>query len=344
MHLKVAGDCLLEKLAVGLGLVPEPLVQVTFGPGQARATIAGVRLGLFEALSDSDADPAELATRIACSPPGTQALANCLVGAGLLERRGGRYSNAKGTRTWLLSSSPKNLREAVIFLGYCQELLVDLEEQVRTGEVVRLHDREHPPAFWDAYMGALASFAKLAAKEIVPKIKVKSPRKLLDVGGGHGLYAAALCRKHPGLEAEVLDLPGACAAGRPLVEAAGLSDRVRHREGDFREVAWGEDHDLVLLFNVLHNATEAEARDLLHRAKAALAPGGQVVICDAVHRGVDASLDLSAGWNELFFFLVSGAQAWPEARLRGWLEEAGFRTLRRSGLMIVPNFVLCAGA
>jgi len=49
---------------------------------------------------------------------------------------------------------------------------------------------------------------------------------LLDVAGGHGWYSAELCRRHPGLRATVLDLPGSAAIGREIIATAGLSDWV----------------------------------------------------------------------------------------------------------------------
>ena len=277
MRLKLAGDNALESLGLTFGLVPRALVTITLGPGYARPAVAALRLGVFEALDQGPADAALLAQRLGCSPAGTQALANCLVGAGLLQRTGGCYRNHPDTEKWLLVRSPNSLREAALFVGYCQEMLGDLEATVRSGEVLRLHDRQHPPEFWASYMGALAAFARIAGKEVQRRVKLNQPRRLLDVGGGHGLYGAALCRKYPGLSSEVLDLAPACAAGRAIIQAEGMQDRVRHREGDFREADWGVDHDAILVFNVLHNANAEEAQLLLRRARAALRPGGTLI-------------------------------------------------------------------
>lgn len=343
MHMTVAGDNFLERLGLALGAVPTPLVGATFGPGYGRAVVAATRFGLFEALAAGPRDAAGLADAMRCSATGVTALAHALTGAGLLRRRAGVFSLTRPARRWLLAESEASLRDAVLFMGYCHTWLVDLEDAVRSGQVTRLHDRAHPPEFWDAYTGALASFARLASAEVVRRARLTAPRRLLDVGGNHGLYAAAYCHRHPGLEATVLDLPEACDAGRRVVAAAPGGDRVTHRAGDFRRDDWGDGWDAILLFNVLHNATEAEARGALRRARASLAPGGRLVICDAAHPGGDR-IDFAAGWNELFFFLVSGAQAWPEATLAAWCASEGLRILRRSQLLIAPNMLLVAEA
>ncbi len=344
MRLDVAGDGLLEKLGLMTGMVPTPLIHTTFGVGYSRSIVAGTRLGIFEALGDGEAVPAEVAEQVNCHPEGTRALMAALVGFGLLERSGGRYRNSKAVKKWLLEGSEQSLKDAVLFLGYCHELVWNLEDDVRTGAIVRVHDKQHPPEFWDAYMGALAAFARLLGKEVVKRVKVGTPRRMLDVGGGHGVYSAALCGRYEGLTADVLDLEPACVAGRRIQEADGTADRVRHVVGDFRTADWGTGYDLVLVFNVLHNATEEESRSLIRKAHAALNPGGRLVISDAKHLGEDGKLDASAGWNELFFFLISGAQAWPEATLRGWMTEAGFSDLKRTEFLMAPQIALAGTA
>ena len=341
MHLKVSADTLPEQLGLWTGMVPGPIVQVTFGLGYTRSIVAGARLGFFDALAPEPLSIEQLASATSCSLAGTRALAAALVGAGLLRRREGKVENSATARRWLVRGQDGALPDVVLFMGYCQELIRDLESVVRSGEVVRLHDRDHPPEFWRSYMSALAPFARLISKEVVRRIRHQGPlERLLDVGGGHGLYGAAMARRHPGLKVEVLDLAGACEAGRAIIQSEGLSERVTHRVGDFREADWGEGLDMILIFNVLHNATWEEVQAAFRRAHAALRPGGTLVVCDAVHVGDDADLDMAAGWNELFFFVVSGAQAWPEPRLLADLNEAGFKVVKRSSLLAAPNFVL----
>ncbi len=340
MHLSLGGDTFLERIGLAFGLVPAPLVFTTFGVGYGRSIVAATRIGVFRALGHDELSVEQIAEATSCSPAGMRALCAALVGFGLLDRRGGRYRNAPDARKYLLPDGKMPLEDVVLFLGECHSLVWNLEDDVRSGDIVRLHDREHPESFWRAYMGALSSFAKLAGPEIVRKIKAPGAKRLLDVGGGHGRYAAAMCRKVDGLVADVFDLPPACAQGRRIQEEDGMADRVSFVEGDFRTDPWGTGYDLIFVFNVTHNATADEVQALIHKAKAALNVGGSLVIMDAVHAGEDGPLDANAGWNELFFFVISGAQAWPEDRIQGWMADAGFERLKRKGLLAVPQFVL----
>ena len=53
-----------------------------------------------------------------------------------------------------------------------------------------------------------------------------------DVAGGHGGFAMAMCRRHPRLQATILDLPASVAVGRRIVEEEGLEERISFHEGD----------------------------------------------------------------------------------------------------------------
>jgi hypothetical protein len=44
----------------------------------------------------------------------------------------------------------------------------------------------------------------------------------------------------------------------------------------------------------------------------------------------------------MFFFVISGAQAWPEPTLRTWIAEAGFGPVRRAKLLTAPQVLLLA--
>jgi len=352
MRLDVAGDSLLERIAVLSGLVPSPLVQVSFGNGYARGLVAGVRLGVFEAIEPGEWVSKEtLAERTACHPVGIEVLANALVGFGALRRKDHKYALAPAARRWLRRGAKMELVDAIDFLGYCLDLTTNLEEDVRTGQIVRVHDRQLSPGFWNAYMRALATFTKLGAPEVSRHLrkagalgnKASPITTVLDVGGGHGYWAAALCDKVDGLHGVVLDKPEACAVGREIVRDVPGGDRVTHQACDFRDGGWPADADLILIFRVLHNATEEESRGLMASAMAALKPGGWLAVLDAGHPGKPGgAIDASAGYNELFFFVISGARAWPEATMRGWMTEAGFTNLRGKRLLAAPEILLMA--
>ena len=167
---------------------------------------------------------------------------------------------------------------------------------------------------------------------------------MVDVAGGHGGFAMAMCRRHPGLEATVLDLPPSAAVGRKIVAEQGFADRVSFREGDVFELGLGEDLDVVSVFNLIHHLPEERDRELCRMARAALRPGGVLVIGDSARpepgdqcppHGAVSSLLFYAWSHSRNFTALGGARA-------GWRRRASRRsrctaTSARSWRMVVTG-------
>lgn len=336
----------LVAMALASGLAPVPLMEVFWGMGLARAVIAGARLGVFDALEQGPRPSKDLASSLGCAESSLVPLLNALTGFGYLSRSKGSYRLTRMTRRWLPKGSRGSLHEAMLMLGDLFAGVEPLEDAIRSGQVTNFHERGASAETWAHYIKGLGHFARSMGGAIAAMVPVdRPPKRLLDVAGGHGLYSAAMVRKHPELVAEVLDLPQAVEHGRALIAQEGLSERVLFREGDLRELEWGQGYDLVFLFNILHNLPEEACAKALHKARAALREGGTLVVVDSEHRGGEGGISAIAGFNELFFFLVSGSQAWPEAKVRTWLVEAGFHGLKRRGTLLLPGLmVLCARA
>ena len=343
MRVAIKTDNPLEWLGVASGAVPVPLVEAFMGMGLCRCLVTACRLGVFDALGDGELTADEVAGQLEADPRGTHTLLAALNGFGYLRRRDGRFRNGKLAHKWLRRDAKKSMLDTMLFVGDLWDRLEQLDGAVRTGEMPRFHDADMDPEFWGRYVRGLASFARIAAGETVRKVKLPAaPKRLLDVGGGHGMFSCGFCRRYPDLAAEVLDLPEVAEHGRALVADEDGGDRVTYRPADMRTDAWGDGYDLVLIFNVLHNSTEDEAIDAVRRAHAALVPGGTLAIMDSEHRPVRGNYSAVAGFNELFFFMLSGAQAWPEATMRGWMTVAGFGPVRSKRLMTLPDVLLMA--
>lgn len=343
MKLDAVPEGVLERVAVAAGLVPAPIVRVMWGVAIVRIVLPALKLGVFEAIgADSWKSAEEVAKAIGCDVEGTRVMLAALNGFDFLQRSDGKYALTSESQKWILGTSPKSVKAALEFAENLDEMMGGIENAVRTGKRGGLHDVPHSKEWWRRYMEGLGALSVHTGAEVARKVKLgnATPKKLLDVGGGHGGYAMAFCKKHPSLTATVLDLPEACEAGRAIVQRAGMSDRVVHLAGDLRHADWGEQHDVVLLFNILHNLPEAEARAAILKAHTVLAPGGTVVILDGEHTGKTGDLNSAEGFGELFFFTVSASSTWPESTLRDWLTHAGFTGTKRMGLLTFPSTIL----
>jgi SAM-dependent methyltransferase len=337
MRLSLHGANPAEWLALRAGVVPTAAGEAWGGMALSSVLRVAVRSGVTARLADGPASAAEVAADLGLDPVPTRLLLDCLRSGGHLRCRGGRYQLSRSARRWLDPASRLNVANFVAATADYWDWWSGLDEVARTGMPDGHHDAPPDDPYWRRYITGQLDLARLSAAEVARKLRLPAgARSLLDIGGGHGWYAAQLCRRHPGLSATVLDPPGSAIIGREIMAAAGMSDRVRHREGDAVTADLGRGYDGVLCFNLVHHLRPEQIVGLLRRIHDALAPGGSLAVMDAF---ADPARRASAQANYLglFVYLSSGAQVHTPAELHGWLAEAGFGAPRRIPILRIPG-------
>lgn len=339
MRLSLRGESVLERLALRAGLVPVPAAEAWGGMALSGVLVAASRLGLTARLAAAPASADELASELGLDPTPVRLLLECLHATGHLTRRSGRYRLHRAARRWLDPASELSVARFVAGVGDYWSWWSDLPAVVRGGAPVAHHDAPADDPYWRRYVTGQFELARLSAAEVARRLVVpRRARSVLDVGGGHGWYSVALCRRHPHLSATVLDLPGSARVGREIVAQAGMSGQVRHRDGDALTSDLEGPHDLVLCFNLVHHLGEEQVVALFQRIRSALAPSGTLAILDAF---ADPAGGSAAGrFLGLFTYLSSGSRSYAPAQLLAWLDEAGFAPPRTAAVRRVPGLRL----
>jgi SAM-dependent methyltransferase len=305
---------------------PDPYFDSFTGLVAARALSTAVMLGVFEALHETAASAARLAERLSLDPLGAETLLTTLQTLGYVEADGDAFRNTAVSERQLVSSSPESI---ATFVGAQADLhwetLSLLPEAVRDGKAYAMHEERHDETDrWRAYIRGLFEISRPEHEANAALVPVEDPRRLVDVAGGHGAFSMAMCRRHPGLEATVLDLPPSAAVGREIVEEQGFSARVSFQEGDVFEVGLGEDVDVVSVFNLIHHLPEERDRELCRMARAALRPGGCLVIGDSARPEPGEEVSEHGAISSLLFYAWSHSRNFTPSEIRGWMREAGF--------------------
>lgn len=328
----------VEVLGAALNRIPTPVPQTLFAPPTARVVQVGVAVGLFERLArGGPARGDDLARELGLQPAGTRLLCECLAAMGHLKvSRDGRYRLSRRSRPWLDPASPRAVTQYIAHTATYWPWWEQLEALVRDGAHVELHGAGPDDPAWERYIRGQYELARFSAPEVAKAIELPAgARSVLDVAGAHGFFAAALCDRHPGLRATVVDLPGSAAVGRRIAAEAGHADRVGFVDGSAFDADLGGPHDAALVFNLVHHLDPAATVALLRRVHAALAPGGVLAVLDLFARP-RGSAPGGEAFLGLFFHLTSGADVRSDAELRGYLAEAGFAPPRATGLLRIP--------
>lgn len=315
-----------ERLALWLGLAPIPVLDLVIPLVQVRALMAGLELGVVEALREQPATASEVAERCGLDPETTRLLLKVLASSRYVRQQRDAFSLTRLARATLLRDARSGL-SAYAAHNYAQwRWLEGLEQTLQRGAGVDFHAQlvEGDPA-WTAYQRAMLELARPVAKTLVRVLPVPpGASTLLDLGGGHGALGAALCRAHPPLRSTVIDLPSALPEARRLAEAEGLTDVVSHRAGDLSCCELRGPADVVLLSNVLHHFQPAIREALLARVVNALSPSGTVAIWETEAPDARGAPELARDAIALLFRVTSSAPAMSEAELLAMLARSGF--------------------
>jgi SAM-dependent methyltransferase len=182
---------------------------------------------------------------------------------------------------------------------------------------------------------ALAGRARCVAPVLAARLPLPDAARLLDVGGGTGIYSVELLRANPRLRAVVWDRAEVLKVAREAAAGSGVEDRLEFVAGDMFTDAVPPGCDAVLLSNVLHDWAEPECRALVRRCADALPPGGRLIIHDVfLNDAHDGPLPVALYSAALFS--VTEGRAYSAAEYRAFLCEAGLRPQP-----VIPTLIHC---
>jgi hypothetical protein len=338
MRVGVVPENLVERAALWARIVPVPLLESFAGLLLSRVAMAATRLGVFEALAEGPLSVDEVAERCGTDAHATGKLLFALAGHGYLRADDARYALEPVARKWLLRESRHSLADNLLLRYLEWELIENLEEYVRTGTALDLHDRLESGAEWEIYQRGMRSLASFGAPEVVRRTPVpKGARDMLDIGGSHGYFSVSFCRRHPELRATILDLPQAVEHAAPILAQERMGDRVVHRVGNALTEDLGEStYDFVFVGNLVHHFDDEQNRELASRIARALRPRGVYAIFDEFSGDSPRKAGQAGAALELYFALLSQSGTWPPESMAAWQREAGLEPRKPVRLRTLP--------
>lgn len=177
------------------------------------------------------------------------------------------------------------------------------------------------------YSALMSASQPLVAGQVLDAYRIGRHRRLLDLGGGEGVFAISALERAPQLVAMVFDLPAVAERARARFARLGLAQRAQAFGGDFLRDALPEGADVVSLVRVIYDHDDAPALAILRAARRALPAGGTLLLAEPM-AGAAGAQAMGAAYFGMYLMAMGSGRSRSAADLGRLVAQAGFTRIR----------------
>lgn len=267
------------------------LLEIATTGWRARAVRALLRIGVPALLEHGPRPVGELARAAGAHEHHLYRLMRALSRDGLLVEAPPRTFALTDTSRLLLPHVPGSVRNFILWVTspWMTKLWDKLEDAVLSDRSafrtvfdadIYQYLKDHPEE-GAIFHGAMTEMARLDSDLLASMGDFSRFETVVDLGGGTGEQIAAILAMNPAVRGINFDAPEVEAEARATFSRRGVADRCEVRSGDLRETL-PEGASCYLLKNIVHDLGDDDAVRLLGRCRAAMKPGGAVIVVQNV--------------------------------------------------------------
>lgn len=291
-----------------------------------------VHLDFFTWLAEHPATLEEICAHFAIAPRPADVLLTLSRANGLVAPSDGRWVVTATGREHLVDGSPWSL--APYYRSLADRPVVgDVLKVLRSGRPANWgsdmteadwHGAMEDRAFAELFTAAMDCRGRFLGQKLATALDLAGRTRLLDIGGGSGIYACCLAAAHPALAATVFEKPPVDGIARQRITERGMHGQVAVRAGDMFADAYPEDHDVHLLSNVLHDWDLPEVEAILRKSFRSLPAGGMLVAHEAF-LNAEKSGPLPVAEYSTILATITQGRCYGVGEIGDLLEAIGFR-------------------
>jgi demethylspheroidene O-methyltransferase len=182
------------------------------------------------------------------------------------------------------------------------------------------------------YSALMAASQAMVAEQVLGAYRFDGHQRLLDVGGGAGVFVRAVGSAYPRLEMAVFDLPAVAARAPAGLIAYG---------GNFFEDALPQGFDLISLVRIMHDHDDEPVMKLLRNIAAALPAHGKLLIAEPM-AGTRSARAMGDGYFGLYLWAMGQGRPRTIKENCEMLRAAGLSDVRvlRTDLPLAAQVIL----
>jgi C-methyltransferase len=272
------------------GDYPDALLGLFQGFMGSAAMKTGLDLEVFTHIAHGVDTAEKLAAAKHLTVRAARILCDALVAFGALRKEEGRYTLPAASQSLLVKGSPAYIGGMATLMG--NRVLWNeagrLTDVVKAGHalVEQSGEAENNP-FWADFARGTRQTAEMAGRAVAEAAAslfpaTSGPNRILDIACGSGFYGFSALKRFPEARLVSVDWAGVLKLAETNAHQAGVAERVQFRSGDIFSSDLGRGYDLLLAVNIYHHFSIEKCTELSRRLYEAAAPGGVLVVVDAV--------------------------------------------------------------
>jgi ubiquinone/menaquinone biosynthesis C-methylase UbiE len=316
-------------------LTPERLQQFGFAYAAPLIISAAVNNKVFEALQSRAKTVQQVNKETGASERGLRAIMDALVGLELLKKdRQSRYSLTPESEAFLIGDKPGTLAG---FFGSILPTMISrwlkLSDIVREGRpAIAVNQETEGTEFFRQLVETIIPMSYTGAQKLADHLKLataKDGKRAIDLAAGSGIWGIALAQKSPRVRVTAVDWAGMIPTTKRITEKFGVRDRFNFIEGDLLEANFGNGYDVATLGHILHSEGEERSRQLLKKVFRALKSRGTIAIAEWLVNDDRTKPLPSLMFSVQMLVNTEKGDTFSFNEIKSWLEDAGFRKVRK---------------
>lgn len=260
--------------------IDEFIRETSWGYRPAILLLTANKLRIFDSLAEESSTASQLAERLGLDERALEILLDALTALGLLGKQENRFLVEAEVRDVLVAGGERFQGNILEHRYNLLRRWIDLPRVVEQGGPAEIMRSKRTPEEWREFILGMVDVTGASIDAFLGALDLSGRTKLLDLGGGPGTYAIALCGRYPDLHAVVFDLPETVPFAKEQIERHGLTGRIETAAGDYLADPLGGGYDALLVSNILHSLSFDEIVGLLEKARSSMLPGGLAVVRD----------------------------------------------------------------
>jgi hypothetical protein len=302
---------------------------------ESQLVYIAAKLGLADVAWSTPRTIEDLATSVDVNLDALKRVMGWLVLIGVFERKEHDTYQLAARHAVLRSDHPHSIRSYVIVSGEVYyrafaELLFSVKtgktgSEAAFGKSFFAYLNEHPATFehFNIHMGHRMRQDAEAAFTVYD---FASYRRVVDIGGGNGMFLSFLLQHYPHMQATLFDLPTASTQAREYLQQRGMSDRCEVASGDFFTDELPTNGDLYLLSLIIHDWDDEYALRILKNCRRAMSPRSTLVLIEFVIQ--ERKKNAREAGEDLFMLVVTGGRERTAEQFRMLLAKADLQLSR----------------